>query len=381
VHGEEVEREIVGASEGVPGQAFNVERPPVVLSADPVVVEVRSQDVRSSADGDRPARAGMPLGVDDGGWEEWDQVANFAESATGDRHFTLDPATGEVRFGPAVRLADGSVRQHGAVPPKAATIRVRRYRTGGGSGGNVAARALTVLRSSIPYVASVTNRRAAAGGVDPESVVDARNRGPIVLRTRNRAVTREDYEVLAREAAPDIARVHCVAVEDGPDAGALRVLIVPAAPQLDGRVRLDHLIPGEDTGHRIRDYLDARRVVGTRVTVEPPSYLGVTVVARLRARETADTDRLTEDALTALYRFLNPLSGGPLGDGWPFGRAVGLGDVYSVLQRVRGLDAVEEVALFTANPVTGARREAAGRIELPPTSLVLSYEHQVRVER
>mgnify|MGYP003905292883 CR=1 FL=1 len=33
---------------------------------------------------------------------------------------------------PVVRLADGTTRQYGAVPPKGAVIRVERYRTGGG---------------------------------------------------------------------------------------------------------------------------------------------------------------------------------------------------------------------------------------------------------
>ena len=37
----------------------------------------------------------------------------------------VDPASGGVELGPVVRLADGSVRQHGAVPPAGAVLRVR----------------------------------------------------------------------------------------------------------------------------------------------------------------------------------------------------------------------------------------------------------------
>ena len=96
--------------------------------------------------------------------------------------------------------------------------------------GNVAARTVSVLRSSIPYVAAVYNRRAAAGGVDGETVDEARTRGPLELRGRGRAVTVEDYVAVAHEAAPELARVHCVPVTDGPDAGAVRVLVVPGAP-------------------------------------------------------------------------------------------------------------------------------------------------------
>ena len=58
---------------------------------------------------------------------------NFAASGPDDRHFVLDAMAGEIEFGPAVRLADGSLRSYGAVPAKGATMRVPVYRTGGGA--------------------------------------------------------------------------------------------------------------------------------------------------------------------------------------------------------------------------------------------------------
>jgi predicted phage baseplate assembly protein len=145
----------------------------------------------------------------------------------------VDRATGQVRFGPQIRNADGTLRRYGGVPPRGAQVRLRTYGTGGGRSGNVAARALSVLRSSIPFVASVYNRHPAAGGVDGETVAEAVARGPLEIRRRGRAVTAEDYVAITREAAPELARVHCVPAEDG--VGALRVLVVPAAAaQADG---------------------------------------------------------------------------------------------------------------------------------------------------
>src|SRR5262245_65699685 len=111
---------------------------------------------------------------------------------------------------------------------------MRSDRTGGGLKGNVARGALTVLKSSIPFVSRVENRRPASGGVDGEDIENAKVRGPIRLRTRGRAVTTEDYEHLAREAAPEVARIRAVAAGDGADAGSVRVLVVPAAAASDG---------------------------------------------------------------------------------------------------------------------------------------------------
>ena len=84
--------------------------------------------------------------------------------------------------------------------------------------------------------------------------------------------------------------------------------------------------------------------------------------------------------MVALYTYFNPVIGGPEGLGWPFGRPAHVGEVYSVLQRLRGIELVEDVRLFGADPVTGQRGQAVQRLELQPNALVYSYEHQVLVE-
>jgi hypothetical protein len=114
--------------------------------------------------------------------------------------------------------------------------------------------------------------------------------------------------------------------------------------------------------------------------VEPPVYRGVTVVARLRARPRANPTRLQEDAIRALYRFLDPIDGGPDGDGWPFGRPVSSGELHAVLQKLRGVELVDDLRIFGADPVTGQRGPQTNRLELEPSALVFSYEHQVLVE-
>ena len=358
VNAEEFTDELLGASEGVPGQQFQLQHPPVVPFGDPPVVEVAGPE----------------------GWDEWLLVESFAASGPGDRHFVLDAGQGRVELGPAVREGDGSLRHYGAVPPKGAQVRVRSYRSGGGRRGNVARGAISVLKSSIPYVSVVENRRAALGGVDGESVESAKVRAPILLRTRGRAVTAEDYEQLAREAAPEVARVRCALTGEGTRDAAVRVLVVPAAPEGDlGQLRIEDLVPDDRTLARVAAYLDERRVIGTRVVVEPPMYLGVTVVARLVGRERVSAQRLHDDALAALYGYFSPIRGGPDGTGWPFGRSVRAGEVYGVLQGVRGVELVEEARLFGADPVTGARSGPSERLDLPASALVFSYQHQLMV--
>jgi predicted phage baseplate assembly protein len=314
---------------------------------------------------------------DEDGWLDWTMVDTFSDSVVGDRHYLLDSTTGTVTFGPAVRLADGSMRQYGAVPDVGAVVRATRYCVGGGARGNVAAGAIRTLKSSIPFVAGVQNLRRAKGGTDGETVEQAKTRAPLLLRTRSRAVTAEDYEILA----PEVARLRCLtAGEDGVEPGAVRVLVVPNAPSEDGRLVLGNLVPTEQTLHRISERLDEVRLIGTRVVVEPPRYLGVTVVGRLVARPRNSTTRIQTEAVDALYKFLNPLTGGPDGRGWPFGRAVHAGEVFALLQNVRGVEVVEDVRIFGANPLTGERGAQTTRLELPAAGLIFSYQHQIRVE-
>ncbi|MCT4354413.1 putative baseplate assembly protein [Streptomyces sp. Je 1-79] len=356
-HAEAVYDTLLGVSDGVAGQRFRLPRPPLLLDGEPPVVEVSSAE----------------------GWQTWTAVEHFGDSSPGDRHVVVDATSGEFAFPPALREPDGTLRTYGAVPDKGAQVRVPRHRTGGGAAGNVARGAISVLRSSVPYIARVENREAARGGVDGESVENAKARAPHVLRVRDRAVTAEDYEIIARQAAPSVKRVRCLPAVAG-EGGAVRVLIVPdaVADEGDDRLRFEQLIPSGQVLSAITERLDERRLVGTRLVVEPPAYQGVTVVARLVA-DAQDVDRVREAALAALFRHLNPLHGGTDGTGWAFGRPVQYGEVFAVLQRAARTALVEELRLFPADPVTGRRGAPAERIDVARGALVFSYQHQVVV--
>ncbi len=356
-HAERIEVTPVGESNGQPGQRHEMPSGAMVWLGHDPVVEVATDD----------------------GWVPWTIVESFADCGPADEVVIVDAASGAIEFAPLVRLADGSVRAYGAIPPQRAAIRVREHAVGGGAAGNVPANAIRTLKSSIPFVRSVTNRHPASGGVDGESVGEAKVRGPLMLRTRSRAVTASDFELLTREAAPEIARVKCFPAETAADAGHVTVCIVPAAARDHDRLRFEDLLPTDHTLEAIADRLEDCRIIGSTVHVEPPTYQGITVVARLRATPRADVDRVHTDAVAALHRYFDPLLGGPDGAGWPWGRPVQAGDAFGVLQATAGVDVVEDVRLFGANPVTGERGKQTNRVELARNSLVFSYEHQVQV--
>jgi predicted phage baseplate assembly protein len=256
------------------------------------------------------------------------------------------------------------------------------YRTGGGTKGNIGIGQIRVLKTSVPYVSRVENRRAAVGGAAAETVDEVKARGPMLLRARGKAVTAEDFEQLTREVAPEVARAHCLTAAHETQAGLVRVLIVPhVSSDALNRVRREDLDPLPETVGRIGRHLDQRRLVGTRVVVEPPAYQWVTVVVSLTALPGFPKDQVFNDALRALHRLLHPLVGGPDGTGWPIARAVQIHEVAAALAWIPGVDMAEEVKvrLFPADPSTGERGQPADRIPLARNGLVYSYRHQVRV--
>lgn len=372
-HATTIEREELGRSSGAPGQRFRLEYAPVLPRRDGETVEV--QDGR-------------------GGWTRWREceyftivegedasASNGAASEPGERarQFVLDGVSGEVSFGPLIREPDGRDRQYGAVPPEGRLIRFTRYRTGGGAAGNVGARTLSVLKSTLPYVDSVVNRAGASGGLDAESLERAKLRAPQMLRTRERAVTAEDFEYLAVAAGQGIRRAKCVMPGDvaarGAAPGTVELLLVPAREPADGPLTAQDLQLGRAARDAIAAYLDERRLLTTVIDLHEPRYIPVTVRAWLAKRPEAGRRAVEEAALAQLYRFLNPLVGGSKGEGWPFGRNLFIAEIYAALQRLPDVEYVRRVTL-TVPGQSGALEEVA----VPADALIISGAHRVEVE-
>jgi predicted phage baseplate assembly protein len=350
-----VPAESIGRSDGQPGQSFIVSRPPVLPRKEGEQVRIITSD----------------------GVEDWQEVEDFTASMADDRHYTIDGATGTVRFGPRVRYADGSVLQRGAIPRDGAEVMISGYRHGGGAVGNVGNDTLNVLRTTVPFVDRVSNLLPASGGVDAETVRNAKERGPLSIRTGQRAVTARDFERLGLEASAEVARTRCLPPTE--PAGPVRLLVVPNVRRLAETQELDDFALSEQLLGRIRQHLDERRLVGTAVEVGTPYYQGVSVAALIQSLPGRPTTLVRQRALDVLYRYINPLVGGD-GDGWPFDSDINAAPIAQMLEAIEGVERVEEVLLFEYDLRTGQRHGGAKElIRLDRQSLFLSAKHQVVV--
>ena len=98
---------------------------------------------------------------------------------------------------------------------------------------------------------------------------------------------------------------------------------------------------------------------------------------QLRANPGVNQADVQGEVLARLYRFLNPLTGGPRGDGWPFGRELFLSDVYQTLQGLPHVQFIRNVDLFIATPGGGPQGDAVESVELVAHGMVASGRHEV----
>lgn len=354
--------EVIGRSDGTPGQRFYLHHTPVV----PRVLN-EYLIVRSSS------------GIE----ERWTEVADFASSAPHDRHYTLDPINGEIRLGPALRQRDGTIARYGEIPPKDSMLVMRSYRYGGGQQGNVTTNTINVLKTTIPYISRVTNRVPATGGMDAEALENSKLRVPGYLRSLQRAVTSTDFEYLAQEAAPSqIGRVYCLQPPQT-SRGEVKLLVIPTVPRMQAFIAPESLnLPNELRQHLL-DYLDQRRLVSTVLTVSTPAFHWVQTEIRIKVQQHIAVEDVRSAVETKLFTFLNPLIGGTNGKGWQFGRDLSVADIMAVLMMVPGVDFVRSVKLYTVNHLPNGqfeRGEEVQEIAVVTHGVIASYRHDIRTD-
>jgi len=343
-----VRDEVIGSSDGSADQHFTLRHAPVY------------------ADPDEPAKSFL-LQVDEGtGFAPWLEVADFFDSGPDDHHYVLNRTTGEVRFGD---------RTQGAIPIAGLNnILVSLYRYGGGAGTNSGAGAINDLQSPVAGVESVTNLWAAEGGQDEESIEDTRERAPRELKARDRAVTLEDFELLARQTpGVRIRRAHALALHHPgfPDVevpGAITVIVIPDTAE-------PKPVPSESTMKTVCSYLDGKRLLTAEVFVAPPRYSLIRVAARIVARSTSNAARVKAETEAKLTRFLDPLVGSEDGQGWPLGGSVRASDLFRVVFEVDGVSTVEDLRIVIDGEEKGLGRDAA----IARDHLVYSNGHDISV--
>lgn len=329
-----VRDEILGSSDGSANQRFKTTRAPVL---DDQILAVREVSIKTDST-EKPSEI----------WVTWHEVQDFYPSDAQSRHYTLDHVSGEVCFG------DG---WSGMIPPVgSANIRLNLYKTGGGKRGNKSPNSVTQLTTTIPFIDRVTNFVEASGGSDMETNEALTSRMPTQLRHRDRAVTLEDYQDLAKAASTDVARALCLPIRDltkipsaDKEFGKVSLIIVPDTTDQKPQ-------PSVELIRRVQSFISSRCPVNATVLVVGPSFVQVNVQAEIAVASMDKAREAVVKVRQALSGFLHPLTGGFDRKGWEFGREPHRSDLYQLIDGIPEVDHVHTLTVQTTEEPAGSRK-------------------------
>jgi predicted phage baseplate assembly protein len=220
----------------------------------------------------------------------------------------------------------------------------------------------------------VSNLLAAYSGRDEETLEEAKKRAPRSLQSRCRAVTADDFEYLAMQAA-NVRRAKALPLfhPDFPGVkvpGTVSVIVVPDAQDTETQPT-----PSEGTLRTVCAYLDARRVLTTELFVLKPSYQQVRIRADIVARDNADVAEVHDTIVQKLVDYFHALRGGEDGQGWPFGGTIHYSRVYQHVFGVSGVDSIASLVIV----LNDEEMKECTDVPIAANGLLYSGEHQISV--
>lgn len=169
IQGETVYNEIIGSSTGEQSQVFTLKQKKAVID-DTMFIYVKESGI----------------------WAEYTRVNNFIDSVGTDRHYVASIDDDDITY---IEFGNGAA---GKIPPESLDSVRATYRICEGSSGTVGVNSINqVVSGGVPLLSSVTNASVAiVEGVDKETITEIKENAIKANRTKERAVTDQDFEDL-----------------------------------------------------------------------------------------------------------------------------------------------------------------------------------------
>jgi hypothetical protein len=170
------------------------------------------------------------------------------------------------------------------------------------------------------------------------------------LRTEERAITNSDFESYALNASnSEVARAYCRARRnyentknisiDAP--GHVSLIIVPTKSPY-------HVLMDQIKNNIVSD-LELRLLLTTRLHVVPANYVPISIDMKLKIAEDCRPQNIADAVCHKLAVFFDPLKGDKDEEGWKPGQNIYLSDIYSLLDRLSGVDYIESLSVKKEN--------------------------------
>jgi len=191
---------------------------------------------------------------------------------------------------------------------------------------------------------------------EDEDIKSALIRAVKYLDDRYRLVAEGDYELLALEAAATFFEENA---DENAEKVPARIACVnnrnldPHVPEInrDGHISLivipgnNDFCPTDELINFVRTALEKARLLTQRLHIVGPEFKQVRIEAWLVLVEGADRESVIDEAKKRLKGFIDPITGGPQGAGWPLGRSLYLSEIYEILEGVPYVDHIDKALI------------------------------------
>lgn len=289
-------------------------------------------------------------------FEPWRLVDHLADYGPFDSVFTVSTDANEFTF---INFGDGV---SGKIPPRFSTIKAT-YRVGGGSIGNIATNLLDEIYrvpglsdsqvATLSTTLEVKNTSAGVGGQEPESNESIKENAPKALTALNRAVSLRDFASLAVQVE-GVGKAKAVSdywtsvtVYMAPQRNPASVDQFPGYTEnpADGGVLLQEWY---DLQSSVQTFLADKTLIGTSVTVSPPTYVPVTLEVSYSKFDQFQEVTLETNMLKAILDNFSYNSS-------DFGQIIHPEEIEALLRNLTGVRNAKVTALYRNGTASGRK--------------------------
>ena len=267
----------------------------------------------------------LALETEEGCFDIWKYTEHLDRAGYRDQVFTYDRDTQCVRFGDGI---------HGAVPPQNCLVHVTGLVCSMYEEGNVLAGSIGIPADSEETAYRVWNPEDAHGGEGRETVRQMTARMEEELFRQQRMASARDYEdVILSTPGLMLETAHVIPGTvygeiTGKLRGANEVVVVVKPYSREKKAGLSDVYR-----ERIESYMEPFRLLNTKVSIEEPSYVGITVHGKIQlVRDTPRNREQVMDCLRDMIDYERKKN--------PFGAVISGGKLF---MRLEALDEVERV--------------------------------------
>lgn len=251
--------------------------------------------------------------------ELWILVDTFGYSTSNDKHYMVE-MTEDQR--PYIVFGDGT---YGMKPPISAPIKLTYYITRG-TGGNAPENTITVsaLDLGIPQM-SVTNPNPVTGGSNYETFDMLKEHVPLSIRTLGVAITKQDYEDIAK-LAPGVDKAYI----DFRCGKFVDIYIIP-----DGGG-----VASESLRDLVLRYISNKKIITTNIRVLPTGSSYVVLDLTITGMPSIRSNIIVQDVLEALVSNFDYSNS-------DINKIIRLSDLYALLDNLNTVDYLTINSIYT----------------------------------